>query len=58
VYRDLLAHSPLLALPLVALFIFFFVFVAIIARTMAKRAPAYAPAADLPLREENRHEHE
>ncbi len=54
-YKDLLAQSPLLALPLAALLIFFGVFVAVVMRTMARRAPAYAQAADLPLRGEDRH---
>jgi hypothetical protein len=56
VYKDLLAQSPLLALPLAALVVFFAVFVAVVVRTMAKRAPAYARAAELPLREEGRRE--
>ncbi len=51
-YKDLLAQSPLLALPIAALLIFFGVFVAIVVRTMTTRAPAYAPAAALPLENE------
>jgi hypothetical protein len=58
VYKDLLAQSPLLALPLAALLVFFAVFLVVVVRTMAKRAPAYAPVADLPLQEEGRHERE
>ena len=55
-YKDFLAHSPLLALPIAALFVFLGVFVVVVTRTMARRAPAYARLATLPLREEGRHE--
>ncbi len=51
-HKDLLAHSPLLILPLAALLIFFAVFVLVVLRTMARRAPEYASAAALPLEEE------
>ena len=54
-HKDLLAQSPLLALPLAALLIFLGVFLVICIRTMVKRAPDYAPAASLPL-DEDRHE--
>jgi hypothetical protein len=56
VYKDFLAQSPLLVLPLAALVLFLAVFVAVVARTMARRAPAYARVAELPLREEGRDE--
>ena len=52
-HSELLAHSPLLILPLAALLIFFGVFVAVVVRTMAKRPPEYARAAALPLGDEN-----
>lgn len=47
--RELLQFSPLLYLPLVALFLFLGVFVAIIVRTYGSRAEAYAKQAGLPL---------
>lgn len=46
---ELLAKSPMLALPLIALFLFFAVFAVVIIVTMKKRAPAYDPIARLPL---------
>jgi hypothetical protein len=52
-HMELLSHSPLLALPLAALLIFFAVFVIVVARTMAKRSPHYARDAALPLEEED-----
>jgi cbb3-type cytochrome oxidase subunit 3 len=55
-HKDLLAQSPLLILPLAALLIFFAVFVFVVLRTMARRAPEYATAAALPLQEEGSHE--
>lgn len=55
-HTDLLTQSPLLALPLAALLIFFGVFVVVVLRTMAKRAPEYARAAALPLEQEHSNE--
>lgn len=49
---ELLAKSPMLALPLVALFLFLAVFAVILIVTMKKRAPAYDPLARLPLDDE------
>lgn len=49
----LLAKSPLLALPLIALFLFIVVFVAMFIVTMRKRAPAYEPLARMPLEDED-----
>jgi cbb3-type cytochrome oxidase subunit 3 len=49
VHKELLAQSPLLALPIAALLIFFAVFVVVVLRTMAKRSGDYARAAALPL---------
>jgi hypothetical protein len=46
---DLLATSPLLALPLVALFLFLAIFLGILILTMRKKARAYDPIARLPL---------
>ena len=54
-YKDLLAQSPLLALPLAALLIFVFVFAAVVVRTMWRRSHEYARAAALPL-ERDSHE--
>lgn len=48
-YRELLEKSPLLALPIFALFIFIAVFVMIVLRTYAKKSAAYAHTAALPL---------
>ncbi len=44
-----IAQSPLLALPLFALFLFLVVFAAWVIRTYAKRPEAYADIAALPL---------
>jgi hypothetical protein len=49
VKSELLAKSPMLALPLVALFLFMAVFAVMFVMTMKKRAPAYDPIARLPL---------
>ena len=46
---ELLAKSPMLALPLIALFLFIAVFVAVFVVTMKKRAPAYDALARMPL---------
>ena len=53
---ELLSKSPMLVLPLFALFLFLFVFVAIVVLTMKKRAPAYDPLARLPLDDEDSHQ--
>jgi cbb3-type cytochrome oxidase subunit 3 len=44
-----IAQSPLLALPLLALFLFLVVFTAWIIRIYAKRSEAYSEVASLPL---------
>jgi hypothetical protein len=49
VKSELLAKSPMLALPLVALFFFLAVFAFVFIVTMRKRAPAYDPLARMPL---------
>ena len=46
---ELLSKSPLLVLPLVALFVFLAVFAVMFILTMRKRAPAYDPLARMPL---------
>jgi hypothetical protein len=53
VKSELLARSPMLALPLVALFLFIAVFAAMFVVTMKKRAPAYDPLARMPLDDED-----
>lgn len=50
---ELLARSPMLVLPLIALFLFVAVFVAMFIVTMKKRAPAYDPLARMPLDEDS-----
>ena len=47
-----LSKSPMLALPLVALFLFIAVFVAVFVLTMKKRATAYDPLARMPLEDD------
>jgi hypothetical protein len=54
-HKDLLAQTPLLALPVAALLIFLAVFLFVCARAMSKKPREYAPAANLPL-EEDSHE--
>jgi hypothetical protein len=49
VKSELLAKSPMLALPLVALFFFIAIFLGIFVITMRKKALAYDPIARLPL---------
>jgi hypothetical protein len=56
VHKDLLQQSPLLVLPVIAMLVFFAVFVAVTLRTMLRRSSAYEKTAALPLSEENRHE--
>jgi hypothetical protein len=50
---DLLAKSPLLALPLIALFFFLVVFVTVLVVTMSRKALAYDPIARLPFEKED-----
>jgi len=52
-YRDLMMHSTLLILPLLALFLFAAVFVAIVVRTFRHGAKDYEALANLPLAEES-----
>ena len=53
-YKLLLANSPLLVLPIIALFLFLVTFTAIVIRTFARRSEAYAPEAALPLAQDDR----
>lgn len=48
-YREFFAHSPLLALPLVALVIFLAVFTAVLLSVLLKRAAQFDGMAALPL---------
>lgn len=49
-YRDFFARSPLLALPMLALGIFLFVFVSVVVRALSsKNAERFALASRLPL---------
>jgi hypothetical protein len=47
--RELLAQSPMLAVPLGTLFLFLGVFVGALALTYGRRAAAFDPVARLPL---------
>ncbi len=49
---ELLATSPMLVLPLIALFVFIIVFTGMLITTMKKRAAAYDPLARMPLEDE------
>ncbi|MBX3197888.1 MAG: hypothetical protein KF894_07060 [Labilithrix sp.] len=51
---ELLARSPLLILPLGALFLFLVVFLTVLFVTMKRRAPAYDPVARLPFEDDER----
>ncbi len=55
-HKDLLAQSPLLALPLAAMFLFFAVWVAVTIRAMTRSREDMDAAARLPLGDD-RHEH-
>jgi hypothetical protein len=55
-HKELLAQSPLLALPLAALVIFLAVFVYVVVRAMTRAKGEIAEAAHLPLFEEDSHE--
>lgn len=46
---EFLARSPLLMLPLVALFFFLVVYLAVVVLTMSRKAKAFDPVASLPL---------
>jgi hypothetical protein len=55
-HRELLEQSPLLILPLVAMFLFLLVWVTATVRAMTRSAEEMALAARLPLEPEARHE--
>ena len=52
---ELLATSPLLALPMFALFLFLAIFSVVVVMTMKKKAPAYDPVARLPMEGDGDH---
>jgi hypothetical protein len=52
VKSELLAKSPMLALPLVALFLFIAVFVGMVIVTMKRRPKAFDPLARLPFEDD------
>jgi hypothetical protein len=54
-YRDLLAQSPVLVLPLIAQFLFLAVFIAVVVRAVLKSRAEVDECAALPLEEEKRH---
>ena len=51
--RDLVTRSPILTIPMSALFLFLTVFVGNLVRTYARRAASYDDVARLPLDEES-----
>jgi hypothetical protein len=53
VKSELLAKSPMLALPLVALFLFLAVFAVVVVVTMRRRAASLDPIARMPLDDES-----
>jgi hypothetical protein len=55
-HRELLAQSHLLILPIVALFLFIAVFVAVVIRAMARSRADIDAHAALPFADEDRHE--
>lgn len=52
-HKELLQHSPLLALPIFAMFVFLAVFVAVCAVTLTRRKRAYDDVANLALKDGN-----
>jgi hypothetical protein len=54
-YRELLSHTPLLALPIAALFVFLAVWLAMVTRALTRTRAEVDQTARLPL-EEERHD--
>ena len=48
-HKELLSHTPLLALPIFAMFVFLAVFLGVCAITLTRKRRAYAEVASLPL---------
>jgi hypothetical protein len=53
VHRELLSHTPLLALPIFAMFVFLAVFLGVCAVTLTRKRRAYDQVADLALKDES-----
>ena len=54
-HKELLSHTPLLALPIFAMFVFLAVFLAVCAITLTRRRRAYDQVANLAI-EDDSHE--
>ncbi len=52
-YKELLAHTPLLALPIFAMFVFLAVFLSVVVRAFTHD---YADVATIPVDQEDLHE--
>jgi len=50
-YKDLLTHTPLLALPIFAMFVFLAVFLGVCAVTLTRKRRAYDQVANLALKD-------
>ncbi len=55
-YRDLLAHSSLLVLPLIAMFLFIAVFIGVVVGALVRSRAEIDECAALPLADEDHHE--
>jgi cbb3-type cytochrome oxidase subunit 3 len=53
VHKELLSHTPLLALPIFAMFVFLAVFLCVCVVTLTRRRRAYAEVANLALKDES-----
>lgn len=51
-FKQLFEHSPLTSFSVIALVLFFAVFVTVVIRTFAKKASAYDATAALPLQDD------
>jgi cbb3-type cytochrome oxidase subunit 3 len=49
--KELLSHTPLLALPIFAMFVFLAIFVGVCAVTLGRKRRAYDEVADLALKD-------
>ena len=52
-YKDLLTHTPLLALPILAMFAFLTVFLLVVVTALMRRRGAYDAVAQLPCEDEH-----
>ena len=53
--RELLAHTPLLALPIFAMFLFLTVFVFVVVRTLTRTRGAYTAISTIPMENDDEH---